>query len=115
MEESVERHQVLPRLLVVQTNHRVHGFQESRGHWFSEALGPNEIVKQLHGRGHVAVTITTERALAFSAFTGGFFPIRWSAHEQLQAVDKTNDTILVRTTARQLVFRSQRAGWTEMK
>lgn len=115
VEESVERHQVLPRLLVVQTNRRVHGFQESRGHWFSEALGPNEIVKQLHGRGHVAVTITTERALAFSAFTGGFFPIRWSAHEQLQAVDKTNDTILVRTTARQLVFRSQRAGWTEMK
>jgi len=72
IEEHVERHHVLPRLLMVQTNRRVHGFQESRGHWFSDALGPNETVKQLQGRGHVVVVITSERALAFSAFTGVF-------------------------------------------
>ena len=115
VEEQVERHQVLPRLLVVQTNRRIHGFQESRGHWFSEALGPNEPVKQLHGRGHVAVAITPERALAFSAFVGGFFPVRLSTYEQVQSVDQTNDAILVRTTARQLTFRSQVGVWTEMK
>ena len=73
VEEQVEQERVLPRVLLVQTNRRVHGFQESRGHWFSEALGPNETVQQIQGRGHVAVAVTLERALAFSAFTGGFF------------------------------------------
>lgn len=115
VEEHVERHQVLPRLLVVQTNRRIHGFQESRGHWFSDALGPNETVKQLQGRGHVIVAITSERALAFSAFTGGFFTVRWSAHEQMQSLDQTNDVTVIRTTTRQLAFRSQTGGWTELR
>ncbi len=115
VEEQVERHQVLPRLLVVQTNRQVHGFQESRGHWFSDALGPNETVKQLQGRGHVIVVITSERALAFSAFTGGFFTMRWSAHEQMQSIDQTNDVTVIRTTTRQLAFRSQTGGWTELR
>jgi hypothetical protein len=100
---------------VVQTNRRIHGFQESRGHWFSEALGPNETVKQLQGRGHLAVAITPERALAFSAFTGGFFSVRLSVNEQVLSVDQTNDAILVRTTARQLTFRSQNGLWTDMR
>ncbi|HRI38423.1 MAG TPA: hypothetical protein PLO50_07700, partial [Nitrospira sp.] len=91
------------------------GFQESRGHWFSEALGPNESVKQLQGRGHVAVAITTERALAFSAFTGGFFSIRFSPNEQVQSIDQTHDVTVVRTTVRQLAFRSQIGLWTEMR
>lgn len=113
--ESVERHRVLPRALVVQTNRRVYGFQESRGHWFNDALGPNETVKQLSGRGHVIVVITSEQALAFSAFTGGFFAVRWSPNEQVQSVDQKNDVTVVRTTGRQLVFRSQTAVWTELR
>ena len=95
IKEHVERHHVLPRLLMVQTNRRVHGFEESRG--------------------HVVVVITSEQALAFSAFTGGFFPVRWSAHEQMQSIDKTNDVTVIRTTTRQLAFRSQTGGWTEMR
>lgn len=115
VEEQVERHQVLPRLLVVQTNRRVYGFQESRGHWFSDALGPNETVKHVQGRGHVIVAITSERALAFSALTGGFFAVRWSAHEQTQSIDQTNDVTVIRTTTRQLAFRSQTGGWAELR
>ncbi len=115
IEEQVDRHQILPRLIVVQTNRRVHGFQESRGHWFSDPLGPNETVKQLRGRGHVIVVVTSERALAFSAFTGGVFAVRWSAHEQMQSVDQTNDVTVIQTTTRQLAFRSQTGGWTELR
>jgi hypothetical protein len=78
-------------------------------------LGPNETVKQLQGRGHVIVAITSERALAFSAFTGGFFAVRWSANEQMQSMDQTNDVTMIRTTTRQLAFRSQTGGWTELR
>jgi len=115
VEEHVDRHQIVPRLVLVQTNRRVHGFQESRGHWFSEALGPNETVKELHGDGHVLIVITSERALAISAFTGGFFTVRWSANEHLQSIDHTRDAVLIRTSARHLSFRSQIGGWTEMR
>ncbi len=115
VEEHIDRHQILPRLGIVQTNRRVHGFQESRGHWFSEALGPNELVKELHGDGHILVAITTERALAISAFTGGFFTVRWSADEHLLSIDHTRDAVLIRTSTRHLSFRSQIGGWTEMR
>ena len=115
VEEHVERHQTLPRLVIVQTNRRIHGFQESRGHWFSEALGPNETVTQLRGRGHVMVVVTSERALAISAFTGGFFWVRLSPNELVQSIDQSNDAAVVRTTARQLAFRSQIGLWTEMR
>lgn len=80
---------------MVQTNRRVHGFQESRG--------------------RMIVAITSERALAFSAFIGGFFAVRWSANEQVQSIDQTNDVTVIRTTMRQLAFRSQTGGWTELK
>ena len=115
MGEHVEQHQLFPRLVIVQTNRRVHGYQESRGHWFSEALGPNETVMQLRGRGHVMVVVTSERAFVISAFTGGFFWVRLSPNELVQSIDQSNDAAVVRTTARQLAFRSQTGLWTEMR
>ncbi|HET7439282.1 MAG TPA: hypothetical protein VFJ56_07265, partial [Nitrospira sp.] len=101
-EERVERHQVLPRLIVVQTNRQLYGFQEGRGHWTNESLGASEAVTQVHGHGHVAVVITTERALAFSSFTGGFFSLPWSTDERVLSVEETNDAVMVRTSTRLL-------------
>lgn len=114
-EERVERHQVLPRLIVVQTTRQLYGFQEGRGHWTSESLGANERAKQLHGRGHVVVAVTSDRVLAFSSFTGGFFSLPWSTDERVISVDDTNDAVMVRTSARLLAFRSQTTEWVEVK
>jgi hypothetical protein len=114
-EERIERHQVLPRLIVVQSARQLYGFQEGRGHWTSLSLGANEEVKQLHGRGHVSVVISTEHVFAFSSFTGGFFAQPWSTDERVVSIDETNDAVMVRTSARLLAFRSQTTDWVEVK
>jgi hypothetical protein len=114
-EERVERHQVLPRLILVQTNRQLYGFQEGRGHWTSESLGTTEQVKQLQGRGHVTVVITNERVLAFSSFTGGFFSFPWTTDERVLSIDETNDAVMVRTSTRLLAFRSQTTAWAEVR
>lgn len=114
-EEQVGRNHVLPRLILAQSDRQMYGFQEGRGHWSTESPGIRETVKQLHGRGHVAVAITSERALAFSSYTGGFFSIPWSNDERVLSVEETNDAYMVRTSARMLVFRSQATEWTEVK
>jgi hypothetical protein len=41
--------------------------------------------------------------------------VRWSANEQMQSIDQTNDVTVIRTTTRQLTFRSQTGGWTELR
>ena len=114
-DERVERHQILPRLIVVQTTRQLYGFQEGRGHWTSESLGANEQAKQLHGRGHISVVTTTERILAFSSFTGGFFSQSFLADERVVSIDETNDAVMVRTSTRLLAFRSQTTEWVEVK
>lgn len=81
----------------------------------AEPLGANEQARQLHGRGHIAVIITSDRVLAFSSFTGGFFSLPWSTDERVVSVDDTNDAVLVRTSARLLAFRSQTTEWSEMR
>ncbi len=115
VDERIERHQILPALILVQSNRQVYGFQEGRGHWSSEALGTSEVVKQVRGRGHIAFAVTTERALAFSSYTGGFFSIPWSADERVQSVDETGDAVMIRTSTRTLAFRSQTTEWVEIR
>ena len=113
-DERIERHQVLLRMIVVQSTRQL-CFQEGRGHWTMEPLGANEQPKQLHGRGHVAVVVTSERVLAFSSFTGGFFALPWSTDERVISIDYTNDAVMVRTSARLLAFRSQTTEWVEVR
>jgi len=115
VEEKVERHQILPALILVQSDRQVYGYQEGRGHWTSKALGTSETVKQIRGRGHIAVALTTERALAFSSYTGGFFSIPWSTDERAQTIDETGDAVMIRTSTRTLAFRSQTTEWIEVR
>lgn len=75
VEERVGRYQLQPFLVLAHTDQQVHGFQETRGHWTSMALGPNEAVFHLRGHGRVPVVITNERAQGLSTYTGGFFDI----------------------------------------
>jgi len=41
--------------------------------------------------------------------------MRFSPNEQVQSIDQAQDVTLIRTTARQLAFRSQIGLWTEMR
>ena len=115
VDETVERRHVQGRLIVAQTTRQVYGFQEGRAHWTSESLGARETVKQLQGRGHVAVVLTSDRALAFSSYTGGFFSLPWTTDERVLAIDESNDAVMLRTSARTVVFRSQSTEWVEVR
>jgi hypothetical protein len=79
------------------------------------SLGPNETVSHLRGHGHVAVAITNERALGFSTYTGGFFGLDWTPHERVLAVDGSQNGMVVRTSSRTVIFKSQSTGWTEVR
>ena len=115
VDERIERHQILPALILVQSDRQVYGYQEGRGHWSSEALGTSEIVKQVRGRGHIAIAVTTERALAFSSYTGGFYSIPWSTDERVLTIDETGDAVMIRTSTRTLAFRSQTTEWVDVR
>lgn len=93
----------------------MYGFQETRGHWTSAALGPSEKVSQLRGNGHVAAAITNERALGFSAYTGAFYNIDWTPNERVICIDGGQNDLVVRTSSRTLVLKSQSTGWTEVR
>jgi hypothetical protein len=87
----------------------------ARGHWTSVALGPQEKVSQLRGSGRLAVAITNERALRFSTYTGGFFSIAWSPNERVLSVDGSQNGMVVHTSTRTAIFKSQSTGWNEVR
>ena len=105
----------VPFLILAHSTQDVHGFQETRGHWNSVALGPSEKVSQLRGSGHVAAAITNERAVGFTTYTGGFYDIDWTPHERVVSVDGGQNALVVRTSSRTLVLKSQSTGWTEVR
>lgn len=80
-----------------------------------DPLLPRKKVFQLRGHGHVAVAITNERALGFSTYTGGFFNIAWTPDERVLSVDGSQNGMVVRTSSRTVIFKSQSTGWTEIR
>ena len=106
---------VTPQIIVVQGTNRVYGFQGRLGRWKVQDLQAREkqnlvIVKDL-----VAVLVTDRRALAFSAFTGGFFGVDLPINEPIRET-KSNDNIVILSVGnRQLLFRSSLASWTELR
>ena len=71
--ETVLVWHVTPRLILVQGQKRVYGFQGPLARWRVEEIRTQEKPGLLIVKDHVAVLVTDRRALAFSAFTGGFF------------------------------------------
>lgn len=61
------------------------------------------------------MAITSERAMAFSSYTGGIFSISWSPDEKVLSVEDSPDACMVRTSTRLLAFRSQSTEWMEVK
>jgi len=97
----------------VATNQHLYGFQETLAHWTSEDLGTSERVQDVRAQGHLAVVVTTERLLGYSAFMNGFHAIALQGDERIQGIEHTGDAILIKTSRRTLMFRSRMADWTE--
>ncbi len=88
---------------------------KKRGALDGAVAGANEKVVQLRGHGHVVVAITNERALGFSTYTGGFFNIAWTPEERVLSVGGSQNGMVVRTSFRTVIFKSQSTGWTEVR
>lgn len=94
---------------------RLYGFQGQAGRWKVEELDTREEGPRMLVGENVAAVITDRRALAFSAFTGGFFTQNLSLDEMI-VEDMVNDNVVILSTVtRRLVFRSQLAVWTELR
>ena len=100
---------------MVTTERSLYGFQETLAHWTTENLGMSERVQELRAHGHVALVVTTERLVAFSAFMSRFHVMPLQGEELVQGIENTGDAVLVRTSRRTLMFRSRISGWTEMR
>jgi hypothetical protein len=53
--------------------------------------------------------------LGFSTYTGGFFDIAWTPQERVLSVDGSQNGMVVRTSSRTVIFKSQSTGWTEVR
>ena len=100
---------------MVATERSLYGFQETLAHWTTENLGMSERVQELRAHGHMALVVTTERLVAFSAFMSRFHVMPLQGEELVQGIENTGDAVLVRTSRRTLMFRSRISGWTEMR
>ncbi|MEP7150616.1 MAG: hypothetical protein ABI856_02815 [Nitrospira sp.] len=67
------------------------------------------------GFGQVAAAITTERALGFSTYTGGFYNLDWTPNEEVISLDGGQNALVVHTSSRTMVLQSQSADWTEVR
>jgi len=78
-------------------------------------VGNREQAAQPIVKDHLAVMVTNQRVLAFSAFTGGFFSEDLRTGETIDHVDANDNIVILKTPFRQLVFRSQMAVWAELR
>ena len=78
------------------------------------ALGPSEKALQLRGTGHVAAAITNDRHRIFH-LSGGFYDVDRTPNERVVSVDGGQNALVVRTSSRTLVLKSQSTGWTEVR
>ena len=70
--------------------------------------------RYLGGRESCGV-VTDRRALAFSAFTGGFFQQDLSSDEPVLSGAVNDNVVILSTGARRWIFRSQLAIWAELR
>ncbi len=112
--EQILSWMVMPRMIVVQGQDAVYGFQSRQARWKREVWGAGETELDHAIEDHVALFVTNRRALAFSAFTGGFFaedlPVVNPAHE----IQINDNIVILHLSDRQLVFRSGLAIWAEL-
>ena len=116
LNEQVLDRKVTSRLILVRSDRRVFGFQGSSGLWKVEDLTRlGDDFQQILVGAHVAVVLTNRRALAFSAFTGGFFIKDLSTEDPVIETTVNDNIVILSTVNRRLIFRSQLAAWAELR
>jgi len=117
LNEQVLDRKVTSRLILVRSDRRVFGFQgTSGGLWKVEDLNRlGDDFQQILVGAHVAVVLTNRRALAFSAFTGGFFIKDLSTEDPVIETTVNDNIVILSTVNRRLIFRSQLAAWAELR
>jgi len=117
LNEQVLERKVTSRLILVRSDRRVFGFQgTSGGLWKVEDLTRlGDDFQQILVGAHVAVVLTNRRALAFSAFTGGFFIKDLSTEDPVIETTVNDNIVILSTVNRRLIFRSQLAAWAELR
>ena len=58
---------------------------------------------------------SNKRVIGFSTHTGGFYDVDWTPNEQVVSVDGGLNALIVRTSSRTLVLKSQSTSWTEVR
>jgi len=116
LNEQVIERKITPRLILVRSDRRVFGFQGTSGLWKVEDLTRlGDDFQQILVGAHVAVVLTNRRALAFSAFTGGFFIKDLSTEDPVIETTVNDNIVILSTVNRRLIFRSQLAAWAELR
>src|SRR5438094_5815509 len=117
LNEQVLDSKVTYRLILVRSDRRVFGFQGTTGgFWKVEDLTRlGDDFQQILVGAHVAVVLTNRRALAFSAFTGGFFAQDLSTEDPVIETTINDNIVILATANRRLLFRSQLAAWGELR
>ena len=116
LNEQVVDRKVTPRMMIVRSDRRVFGFQGTSGLWKVEDLTRlGDDFQQILVGAHVAVVLTNRRALAFSAFTGGFFVQDLSTEDPVIETAVNDNIVILSTVNRRLIFRSQLAAWAEFR
>ena len=117
LNEQVLDRKVTSRLILVRSDRRVFGFQGTLGgFWKVEDLNRlGDDFQQILVGAHVAVVLTNRRALAFSAFTGGFFIKDLSTEDPVIETTVNDNIVILSTVNRRLIFRSQLAAWAELR
>ena len=116
LNEQVVDRKVTPRMMIVRSDRRVFGFQGTSGLWKVEDLTRlGDDFQQILVGAHVAVVLTNRRALAFSAFTGGFFAQDLSTEDPVIETVVNDNIVILSTVNRRLIFRSQLAAWAEFR
>lgn len=116
LNEQVIDRRITPRLILVRSDSRVFGFQGSSGLWKVEELTRlGDDFRELLVGAHVAVVLTNRRALAFSAFTGGFFVQDISTNDPVIETAVNDNIAMLSTKNSRFTFRSQLTTWAEFR
>jgi hypothetical protein len=112
--EQIGKWTVTPRMIIVQSREALYGFQSDLGRWKREPWGAGEMLVNSVVEDHVGLVITNRRAVAFSAFTGGFFSKDLPSGNAIDDMQVNDNVVIIHLSGLTLVFRSGLAIWAEL-
>lgn len=104
-----------PTLALLVTKERVIRFDATSHRFIEESLGLDEEYVAAEANDHVAVVISSRRALGLASGDSGFREIRFRTSETFQSLKTTPQVVTVRTSWRILTFGASSPSWSEVR